>query len=435
MSAVDAPRPAATPSGGRANQARRAATGSFIGAVVDWYDFLLYGIVAALVFNSEFFPNVSPAMGTIVAFATFGVGFLFRPLGGIVFGHYGDRLGRKKMLVLTIVMMGLATTAIGFLPTFATIGWWAPVLLVTLRAIQGFAVGGEWGGAALIAVENAPPQRKAFYSSGVQVGYGVALILTTGFVSLLSATLDNAAFKSWGWRIPFVFSLVLVALGLWVRAGMQDSDEFVSAVKASRERVRIPVLEALKRHPGAFLLIIALRLAELLTMYIVTAFALSYSTQNLGMNRELFLNIGLVVGAVSCVTIPLFAHAADRFGLRRVYLTGALIGALAAVPFFIALEAHATFWIVVFAVMLANVAHDMVVAVQQPLFTARFGAEYRYSGAGVGYQVASVVGGGFTPFIAASLVRFAHGSWHPVAAYLAGGCAISFVVAFLMRND
>jgi MHS family shikimate/dehydroshikimate transporter-like MFS transporter len=431
MSAVQAP---ASVDATR-NTARRAAAGSFIGAVVDWYDFLLYGIVAALVFNSEFFPNVSPAMGTIVAFATFGVGFLFRPLGGIVFGHYGDRIGRKKMLVLTIVTMGLATTAIGLLPTFATIGWWAPVLLVTLRAIQGFAVGGEWGGAALIAVENAPSHRKAFYSSGVQVGYGVALILTTGFVSLLSATLDNAAFKSWGWRIPFVFSLVLVAIGLWVRAGMQDSNEFVSAVKNPQQRVRVPVIEALKRHPHAFLLIVALRLAELLTMYIVTAFALGYSTQNLGMSRGLFLNIGLVVGAVSCVTIPLFAHAADRFGLRRVYLVGALTGALSAVPFFVALEARSTFWIVVFAVMLANVAHDMVVAVQQPLFTAQFGPEYRYSGAGVGYQVASVVGGGFTPFIAASLVGLAHGSWHPVAAYLAGGCAISFIVAFLMRKD
>jgi len=435
MSAIQAPPPATDATDGNANNARRAAIGSFVGAVVDWYDFLLYGIVAALVFNVEFFPNVSPAMGTIVAFATFGVGFLFRPLGGIVFGHYGDRVGRKKMLVLTIVMMGLATTAIGLLPTFASIGWWAPVLLVVLRAIQGFAVGGEWGGAALIAVENAPPRRKAFYSSGVQVGYGVALILTTGFVSLLSATLDNAAFRTWGWRIPFLFSVVLVALGLWVRAGMQDAEEFVSAVNAQRERVRIPVIDALKRHPDAFVLIVALRLAELLTMYIVTAFALSYSTQNLGMNRELFLNIGLVVGAISCVTIPLFAHAADRFGLRRVYLVGALIGMLSAVPFFIALEARSTFWIVVFAVMLANVAHDMVVAVQQPLFTAQFGAEYRYSGAGVGYQVASVVGGGFTPFIAASLVGLAHGSWHPVAAYLAGGCAISFVVAFLMRKD
>ncbi|CAB3806090.1 Fosfomycin resistance protein AbaF [Pararobbsia alpina] len=416
-------------------RARKAAIGGFVGAVVDWYDFLLYGIVAALIFNSEFFPSVSPAMGTIVAFATFGVGFLFRPLGGIVFGHYGDRLGRKKMLVITVMMMGLSTAAIGLLPSFASIGWWAPSLLVMLRAIQGFAVGGEWGGAALMAVESAPVKRKAFYSSGVQVGYGVALILTTGFVSILSQTLDNAAFKAWGWRIPFIFSVVLVLIGMWVRSSTEESKEFQAIAKDENRKARLPVIEALRAHPRAFLFIIALRLAELFTMYIVTAFALSYSTQNLGMRREFFLNIGLVVGAVSCVTIPLFAWTADRFGLRRVYIGGAIVGAACSVPFFLAMEARSTYWIVFFAVMLANIAHDMIVSVQQPLFSSQFGTEYRYSGAGVGYQVASVVGGGFTPFIASALVRGASGSWHPVAAYMTIGCLISLAVAWGMKKN
>lgn len=416
------------------SEARRAALGSFVGAVVDWYDFLLYGIVAALVFNSAFFPNVSPTMGTLAAFATFGVGFLFRPLGGIVFGHFGDRLGRKRMLVLTVMMMGLSTMLIGFLPTFASIGWWAPVLLVTLRAIQGFAVGGEWGGAALMAVESAPAKKKAFYSSGVQVGYGVGLVLATGFVSLLSHLLDNAAFKSWGWRLPFVFSVVLVLIGLWVRSSMAESREFVEKVEKGHRQLRMPVMEALTRHPKAFLLIVALRLAELFSMYIVTAFALSYSTTNLGMPREFFLNVSLLVGAVSCVTIPCFAWLADRFGLRRIYMIGALIGLACAVPFFLAMEARSVVWITVFAVLLANMAHDMVVSVQQPLFTELFGAEYRYSGAGVGYQFASVVGGGFTPFIAVALVSFAGGSWHLVAAYLCAGCAISLIVAAFMKK-
>jgi MHS family shikimate/dehydroshikimate transporter-like MFS transporter len=257
-------------------------------------------------------------MGTLAAFATFGVGFLFRPLGGIVFGHFGDHLGRKRMLVLTVMMMGLSTAAIGLLPNFASIGWWAPALLVTLRAIQGFAVGGEWGGAALMAVESAPKAKKAFYSSGVQVGYGVGLILSTGIVLLLSLTMDNAAFKAWGWRIPFLFSVVLVLIGLWVRSSMEESQEFVEKVERGHKKVRLPVIEALTRHPKAFLLIIALRLAELFTMYIVTAFALNYSTTNLGMHREFFLNIGLLVGAVSCVTIPVFAWCADRFGLRSM---------------------------------------------------------------------------------------------------------------------
>lgn len=414
-------------------QARKAALGSFVGAVVDWYDFLLYGIVAALVFNSAFFPDIGRNMGTLAAFATFGVGFLFRPLGGVVFGHYGDRLGRKRMLVLTVMMMGLSTMAIGFLPTFASIGWWAPVLLVLMRAIQGFAVGGEWGGAALMAVESAPTGKKAFYSSGVQVGYGVGLVLATGIVTLLSHLLGDAAFRSWGWRLPFVFSVVLVLVGLWVRSSMDESREFVEKVEHGHRKLKMPVLEALTRHPQAFLYIVALRLAELFTMYIVTAFALSYSTTNLGLSRDLFLGIGLFVGALSCVTIPCFAWLADRLGLRRIYLIGALIGLASAVPFFLALEARSTVWIVIFSVALANLAHDMVVSVQQPLFTELFGAEYRYSGAGVGYQFASVVGGGFTPFIAVALVGIGAGSWHLVAAYLAIGCLISLIVAARMK--
>lgn len=289
------------------SRARRSALGSFAGAVVDWYDFLLYGITAALVFNREFFPQVSPAMGTLAAFATFGVGFLFRPLGGVIFGHFGDLLGRKRMLMLTVWMMGIATALIGVLPSFSTIGWWAPMLLVILRAIQGFAVGGEWGGAALLSVENAPKRKKAFYSSGVQVGYGVGLLLSTGLVSLISMLTTDEQFLSWGWRIPFLFSIVLVLGALWIRNGMEESAEFEQQQQTPQVKQRLPVMEALLRHPSAFLKIIALRLCELLTMYIVTAFALNYSTQNLGLPRELFLNIGLLVGGVSCLTIPFFA--------------------------------------------------------------------------------------------------------------------------------
>ncbi|MDI6425756.1 shikimate transporter [Cronobacter dublinensis] len=417
------------------NRARRAAWGSFAGAVVDWFDFLLYGITAALVFNSEFFPQISPAMGTLAAFATFGVGFLFRPLGGIVFGHFGDRLGRKRMLMMTVWLMGIATACIGILPSFETIGWWAPALLVTLRAIQGFAVGGEWGGAALLAVESAPAGKKAFYSSGIQVGYGVGLLLSTGLVSLISTLTTDEQFLSWGWRLPFLFSIVLVLGALWVRNGMEESAEFerAQAAQPAQAKNRLPVFEALVQHPGAFLKIIALRLCELLTMYIVTAFALNYSTQTLGLPRELFLNIGLLVGGISCLTIPLFAWMADRYGRRRIYITGALLGAMSAFPFFMALEARSVFGVVIFSLMLANIAHDMVVCVQQPMFTEMFGAGYRYSGAGVGYQVASVVGGGFTPFIAAALLTFSGGAWHTVAIYLMAGCLLSALTALFIK--
>ncbi len=415
-------------------RAKRAALSSFVGAVVDWYDFLLYGIVAALVFNQQFFPSISPSMGTLAAFATFGVGFLFRPLGGIVFGHFGDRLGRKKMLVLTVVLMGGATVLIGLLPNFAQIGWLAPILLVLLRAIQGFAVGGEWGGAALLAVENAPAGKKAFYSSGVQIGYGVGLMLATGSVSLIIMTLGDEAFQAWAWRIPFIASVVLLAVALWIRRGQDESIEFIQKVVNNAQRPKkLPIFEAISRHPKAFFYIIALRLAELLTMYLVTAFALYYATKQYGLSSQLFLNIGLMVGAISCLTIPLFARIADSFGYRRMCALGGLIGALAAFPFFWALESGVTLWIVVCAILLANLAHDMVVSVHQPVFTELFGTEYRYSGAGVGYQVASIVGGGFTPFIATALVNMNQGAWHWVAVYLSIGCLLTALVAGLVK--
>lgn len=297
-------------------------------------------------------------------------------------------------------------------------------------------MGGEWGGAALLAVESAPKKRKAFYSSGVQIGFGVGLLLATGSVSLVSHFTSNEDFINWGWRLPFLFSLVLVAIAWWIRNGMDESQEF-EANKTLHERAekirKFPIFEALRQNPKAFLLIIALRFGELLTMYIVTAFAMNYSTTHLGLSRDLFLNIGLLVGAVSCVSIPCFAYLADSFGRRRIYVTGALIGVASTVPFFMALESRNTVMIIFFAIMLGNMAHDMLVSVQQPMFTELFGTAYRYSGAGVGYQVASVVGGGFTPFIAVLLVELMDGSWHLVAAYLALGCLLSAIVGMRMK--
>jgi MHS family shikimate/dehydroshikimate transporter-like MFS transporter len=417
-------------------RAKRAALGASVGAVVDWYDFLLYGITAALVFNTQFFPAADPTVGTLAAFATFGVGFLFRPLGSIVFGHFGDRLGRKRMLVITVLMMGISTAAIGLIPTYASIGWYAPLGLVILRALQGFAVGGEWGGAALMAVESAPKGKKAFYSSGVQVGYGVGLVLANGMVWFFSSSLSNDSFMKWGWRIPFLMSVLLVLVAVWIRKSMEESQEFVEKVLAKgAKKSRIPVIEALCNHPKCFLFIIALRTAENFTMYIVTAFALAYSTKTLGLPRSLFLTISLLIGAVSCATIPAFAFLADRFGRRRVFTIGALVGLLASLPFFLALESRSIVWIVVFSVLLVNIAHDMIVSVQQPLFTELFGAEYRYSGAGFGYQAAAVICGGFTPFIATALLKI-NGTWHPVALYLAAGCLVSLVVSFFIKaND
>lgn len=412
----------------------RAAAGSLVGAVMEWYDFLLYGIVAAVVFNEAFFPGVSPIAGTLAAFATFGVGFLCRPLGGIFFGHFGDRLGRKRMLVWTVTIMGICTALIGLLPTYASIGWLAPLGLVILRAIQGFAVGGEWGGASLMAVENAPSKFKALYSSGVQVGYSFGLILATGIVAILSGTLGTSAFSAWGWRIPFLISIVFVALALWIRAGVPESQVFEEQVaEVPSAKRRLPVLEAIREHPAAFLQIIGMRLGELFTMYIVTTFALAYATSEHGFSRGSLLYIGILVGAIGIVTIPFFAWISDRWGRKPVFLAGATIGALGAIPYFLAMEAGSTILVVVMSVVLVNLAHDMIVSVQQPLFTELFGPSYRYSGAGLGYQVASAIGGGFTPFIATALVAVGGGSWTWVAVYLLGGCVISALVALTLR--
>ncbi|MFB6849980.1 shikimate transporter [Streptomyces sp. NPDC056373] len=432
-----AQQPASAGDAGSPGVARRAAIAGFMGAVVDWYDFFLYGIVAGLLFGDLFFPDASPAVGTLAAWATFGVGFLFRPLGGIVFGHFGDRLGRKRMLVLTMLIMGVASTLIGVLPTYAQAGIWAPVLLVVLRAAQGFAVGGEWGGAALMAVENAPAKWRSLYSSGVQVGASVGLLLATLMTKIMSGATSDVAFRSWGWRIPFLISAALVIVGLIVRARVEESAVFTGKVAAMSEdaRPKVPLIAAVKSNPKGFFAIIGLRFVELFTFYGVTTFGLAYGAGELGLSRDSLLDVNLAVGGLAVLTIPGFAYLADRFGRRRLYCWGALVGLVSAVPYFWAMESGSMVLIVACAVLLVNVAHDMAVSVQQSLFTDMFGPEYRYSGAGVGYQLASAVGGGFTPLIAGSLVIWADGSWTLVAAYIALGCAISFLVALRMRGS
>ncbi|WP_123024396.1 shikimate transporter [Mycolicibacterium stellerae] len=415
--------------------ARRASVGSFVGAVVDWYDFYIYGILAALVFNELFFTDASPAVGTLAAFATFGVGFLFRPLGGVFFGHFGDRIGRKNMLVVTILTMGTATVLIGLLPTYTQIGVTAPLLLTVLRAVQGFAVGGEWGGATLMAVENAPAKAKAFYSSGVQVGASVGLLIATAAIQGVSALTTDEQFAAWGWRIPFLASAAVVGIGLLVRLKAEESQVFLAEVAARPQDhlPSFPLLKAIRANPRAFGTIVGLRFVELFTFFLVTTFAVSYGSEHFGLDRDELLTVNLVVGALAIVTIPVFAHLSDRVGRRRVYVAAGVIGAAGAVPYFMALESGRMLLIVPAAVVLVNLAHDLAVSVQQPLFTEMFGAAYRYSGAGVGYQLASAIGGGFTPLIAGSLVMLAGGGWRYVALYLLAGCLVSLALALRIK--
>ncbi|WP_051645639.1 shikimate transporter [Corynebacterium vitaeruminis] len=413
-------------------QQRRAALGSFVGAVVEWYDFLLYGLVAALVLNSQFFPGLSPAVGTLSAFATVGVGFLFRPMGGAVFGHFGDKLGPKRVLTWTMTLMGIATVAIGVLPTFGQVGLWAPLLLTACRALQGFAVGGEWGGAALLAVRAAPKDRQAFFSSGVQVGYSVGLLLSTGAVTVMNLVCTDEQFLRWGWRVPFLVSAVLIAFGLWVRLGVVEMRPEDGVMRPKR---RLPFIEAIAAHPTAFFAIIGVRLAEMFSMYIVTTFGLAYSVQHFGWDRQFFLNISLVLGVLGIFSIPAFAYLSDRVGRKPVYVTGALVVAAATWPFFKALESGNVVLTAAFAVLIVSVGHDMVVSVQQPMITKMFGKAHQYSGAGLGYQVAAVFAGGFTPFIAQWIVARTDGAWQGVAWYLIAGAVISaLTVGVLMRK-
>lgn len=409
-------------------QARRAAVSAFVGAVIEWYDFLIFGLVAATVFNKHFYAFDSPAMNLMASFATLGIGFLFRPLGGLFFGRMGDRVGQKRVLIVTMTVMGVCTGLVGFLPTFDQIGWWAPALLTLLRCVQGFAVGGEWGGAALLAVRHAPAGRRAFYSSGVQIGYAVGLVAASTAVSGMSY-LTGDAFEAWGWRVPFWSSIVLIAVGLWIRAGVVEKPKDPAA---RAEQATSSAWDAIRQNPRAFLEIIGLRLVELLTMYIVTTFAVAYADTHLGMPREELMNVAAIVGALGIVSIPLFAWISDRTGWRRNYVIGSLVAAACAFPFFFALESRSFIAIVAVAILLINVAHDMAVSVQQPLITQMFGGANQNTGAGVGYQVASAVAGGFTPFLATALLGVAGGHWWPVATYLTVGALVSAAVAGLV---
>src|SRR6266576_4232225 len=319
-----------TSSSGTAGSIRIVAMASLIGTTIEWYDFFLYGTAAALVFNRLFFPTFDPLAGTLAAFGTYSVGFVARPIGGIVIGHYGDRIGRKSMLVLTLIIMGVATFGIGLLPTYAQIGPWAAVALVVLRLAQGFGVGGEWGGAVLMAVEHAPPGRRGFYGSWPQIGVPAGLLLSTAVFAQF-ARLPEAQFLSWGWRVPFLLSILLVAVGLVIRLRIVETPAFARVKEAGAEAKR-RIVEVLLNHPKEVLLAMGARLAENGAFYIYTVFVLVYGTQKVGIARETVLTGILIAAACALVAIPLCGALSDRLGRRPVYLFGACVTALFAYP-------------------------------------------------------------------------------------------------------
>jgi metabolite-proton symporter len=379
------------------------ALASFIGTTIEWYDYFLYGTAAALVFNRLFFPTSDPLMGTLYAFGTFAVGFFARPVGGIIIGHYGDKVGRKSMLVLTLVIMGVATFFIGLLPTYGQIGAAAPVALVILRIAQGFGVGGEWGGAVLMAVEHAPPGRRGFYGSWPQIGVPAGLMLSTGVFSIF-ASLPEDQFLSWGWRVPFLLSALLVIVGLVIRMRIVETPAFAK-IQEEASHSRQPILEVLRTYPREVLIAMGARFAENGAFYIYSVFVLTYGTQQVHMPRQVILNAILLASGLELFAIPFYGALSDRLGRRPVYLFGAIMTALLAYPLFRLFDTGSATLVMVALVGVFLFSHAAMYGPQAAFLSEMFGTRVRYSGASLGAQLSSVVAGGLSPFIAAYLLR------------------------------
>ena len=394
----------------------KVALASLIGTAVEWYDFFLYGTAAALVFNKLFFPQFDPLVGTIVAFATLGIGFVARPFGGMVFGHYGDRIGRKKMLYLTLLIMGIGTTLIGVLPTYQSVGIWAPILLVSCRLLQGFALGGEWGGAVLMAVEHAPENRRGFYGSWPQLGAPLGLVLGTVVFGYFSSYPEEQ-FLSWGWRVPFLISIILVAVGLFIRMKIAESPAF-QKIKDAKQEVRMPIIEAIKKHPKNILLAMGVRFAENGLFYVYAAFVFAYATNILKVPRPMILTAVTIAAAIEVFTITLFGLLSDKIGRRPVYMFGAVFSGIWAFPFFWMIGFKDP-WLSTLAVTIGlAIGHAAMYGPQGSFLSEMFGARVRYSGASLGYQFASIFAGALTPLISTSLLAYYDGAFWPVALYM-----------------
>ena len=405
------------------NSIRKVALASFIGTAIEWYDYFLYGTAAALVFPVLFFPESSPTTGILLSLATFGVGFASRPLGGVIFGHFGDKIGRKAMLVTTLLIMGVATALIGILPTYGQVGIIAPVLLVALRILQGFGVGGEWGGAVLMAVEHAPEGRRGFYGSWPQMGVPAGLLL--GTVALYIFTLlPEEQFLAWGWRIPFLFSVALIAVGLYIRLAISESPAF-RRVQETNTEARMPIVDVFRTYPKQVLIAMGLRVAENGAFYVFSVFVLAYGVDTLGLSRTAILTATLIAAAVELFAVPIFGALSDRVGRRPVYLFGAAFTLLFAFPFFWLMNTENVVLIVLAVVLALAVGHAAMYGPQAAFFSELFGTRVRYSGASTGYQLASIFAGALSPLIAVALL--ASFGWPAVAIQLAVMALITLV--------
>lgn len=401
----------------------KVAFASFIGTAVEWYDFFLYGTAAALVFNKLFFPNFDPLVGTLAAFGTYAVGFVARPVGGIVFGHFGDKVGRKSMLFLTLSIMGAATFLIGLLPTYDQIGIWAPILLLVLRIMQGFGVGGEWGGAVLMAVEHAPAGRRGFYGSWPQMGVPAGLVVANLVFTVFSSQ-PSEQFLAWGWRVPFLLSVVLIAVGLFIRLQVAEPPAF-ARVKESHTESKMPILDAIRNNPKEVMVAFGARFAENGIFYVYTVFVLTYATVQLQIPQTTVLTGVLIAAAIELFAMPMFGALSDSVGRRPVYLFGAGLSLVWSFPFFWLVGTKEMLLIWAGIVGLA-IGHSAMYGPQASFFSELFGTRVRYSGASLGYQLASVFAGGLSPLIAVALLN-QYRSFVPIALYMIAMAVLTLV--------
>ncbi|QIN78530.1 MFS transporter [Rubrobacter marinus] len=412
---------------GERTSVRQVVTASLVGTTIEWYDFFIYGTAAALIFNQLFFPGSEPLTGTLLAFGTYAVGFAARPLGGIFCGHFGDKIGRKSMLVMTLVVMGIATFAIGLLPTYAAIGVWAPILLVVLRFLQGFAVGGEWGGATLMAVEYAPPGRRGFYGAWPGMGIPAGLVLATAVFSLFQ-TLPEEQFLAWGWRAPFLLSIILVAVGLFIRLKILETPAFERVRESSGGVSRLPIVEVLRNYWRSILLTMGAFFLLNGGFYIAVTFMLTYGTQTVGVENSTMLTGVLIAACVQIVAIGFFGALSDKLGRRPVYLGGAIFLGLFSFPLFWMVNTGnaVVIWL---ALTLAVASLGAMYGPMGAFFSELFDTRVRYSGASLGYQAASVFAGGLAPFIGIALLsRYGYPA---VALYMIGMAVITIVAVYL----
>ncbi|UYQ77760.1 MHS family MFS transporter [Glutamicibacter sp. JL.03c] len=407
---------------------RRARFGSFVGTTIEWYDFYLYGTAAALVFPQLFFPSESALTGTLLALLTYAAGFVSRPLGGIIMGHFGDRVGRKAMLVTSLLIMGVATTLIGALPTHQAIGMGAPLLLLTLRIIQGIGLGGEWGGAVLVAVEHAPEEKRGLFGAWPQVGAPVGLLLANGVFTTLNFTLTEEAFMAWGWRVGFLSSAVLIVVGLVIRLKMEETPDF-KKVQEHGKVARFPLVQVLRRQWRQVLLAIGIKISQVSLFYILTVFSLTYVSTSLGLPRYVALIGVLVASGVSLCTTLLSGWFSDEFGRRRVYLIGAVLSGVFAIPLFFMMDSGSAI-IICAAIVIGMIFHDLMYGPQAAFMTELFEPEHRYTGASLGSQVASTISGGFSPVIAVLLLDMTGGKGWVIGLFIAALSAVTIAATF-----